>query len=131
MKTSTALITIPAITYTREAFTDRFGHKHKASKVTRKAYRRKTKRRKSKRAAPKNQQWFKPKVKSGWEKDAPLKERRSKTLKAHKGDLLSAARGKQALANVTTDTETQREAEKDAKFFLKEYHKKVKQDVSN
>jgi len=126
MKTSTALITIPAITYTREAFTDRFGHRHKASKVTRKAYKRKTKRRGSKKTTSKSQKWFNPKVKSGWEKGAPLKERRSKILKAHKGDLLSAARGKQALANVTTDKETKVEAEKDAKFFLKEYHKKVK-----
>ena len=124
MKLTTVLVNIPAITYTREAYTDPFGHRHKATKVHKRAHKPKVRRR-GKAKTPKEKRFFKPKVKSGWKKDMPLKERRALVLKSHKGDLLSAARGKQALANVTTDTETKVEAEKDAKYFLQLYHRKV------
>lgn len=124
MKLTTVTVNIPAITYTREAYTDRFGHKHEKKKITKKAHKQRVKRRNGKSKTTKEKRFFHPKVKSGWKKDMPLKERRALVLKSHKGDLLSAARGKQALANVTTDSETKREAEKDAKYFLQLYHKK-------
>ena len=65
--------------------------------------------------------WFKPGISSGWKKDMPPKERRELVLEAHGGDYLSAARSKQALANVTKDPATKRAAQADAEYFLKMY----------
>ena len=67
----------------------------------------------------KSEKWFNPKVHSGWEKNMPLTERRRKTLKAHKGSLLSSARAMQALANVTRDPATRKAAQVDANYFFK------------
>lgn len=67
---------------------------------------------------PESDQWYNPKVEMDWHKDSPIEERRQKALKAHKGSLLATARALQALANVTTDKETQQEAHKDATFFF-------------
>jgi hypothetical protein len=123
MKLTTVLVNIPAITYTREAYTDSCGNRHKAKKVTRKAHKQKVRRR-NKSKTSKEKKFFKPKVKSGWKKDMPVKKRRELELKAHKNNLLSASRAKQSLANVSTDRETKIEAEKDARYFLRLYHMK-------
>ena len=69
----------------------------------------------------KKTRWFHPKVKSGWSKVLSQRRRRQLTLKAHHGDLLSAARGKQALANVTSDRVTKELAQKDARYFFQQY----------
>jgi len=66
------------------------------------------------------------KTHSGWKKNMPMAERRVLTLQAHHGDLLAAARGKQALANLTKDSKTKRESQKDAKFFFAEYKREKK-----
>ena len=63
--------------------------------------------------------WFRPGVPSGWKKNMSLKERRELVLEAHNGDYLAAARSKQALANVTRDPMTKREALKDAEYFFR------------
>lgn len=68
---------------------------------------------------PKEKQWFRPSVHTGWEKDQPESERRTNVLNAHKGNELSAARSMQALSNVTTDKETRRLAREDAKYFFR------------
>ena len=70
--------------------------------------------------------WFKPKTRSGWSKDLPPKKRRAIVLRAHHGDLLSAARSKQALANVTRDMATKRAAKADAAYFYRRYRKTKK-----
>ena len=66
------------------------------------------------------------KTHSGWKKDMPMAERRALTLQAHHGNLLAAARGKQALANLTKDSKTKKESERDAKFFFQEYEQSKK-----
>lgn len=70
---------------------------------------------------PKKDRWYEPGVETGWEKDMPQGERRGLVLKAHKGDILASARSMQALANVTTDRETKREARVDALHFFREH----------
>lgn len=95
------------------------GTKSKDKDTTKKRKRRKSKT-KSKRT---NRNWFHPKVQSGWSKDDAPTVRRQAVLKAHKGNLLSAARGKIALANVTQDSATEKAARADAKYFLDKYHK--------
>lgn len=70
-----------------------------------------------------NEQWFDPQVETGWHKDTDRDLRRRKVLQSHNGDDLSAARGLQALANVTTDPETKREARRDAEYFFSVHRK--------
>jgi hypothetical protein len=67
--------------------------------------------------------WFPTETRThtGWKKELPMYERRKLSLKAHKGNLLSAARSLQALSNVTKDKETKKIAKKDADFFYKWY----------
>lgn len=114
------------VTYTRGAFVDRWGHKHSAVTVKRRVPSGdKKKRKRRKKRASKEKRWYSPKVHSGWKKDMPAKKRRRLTLTAHEGSLLSAARSKQALANVTQDEETRVLALKDAQYFFEE-HKKSK-----
>jgi len=72
---------------------------------------------------PKSEQWFNPDVEMNWGKDMPVNTRRRNALKAHGGDPLATARALQALANVTTDPATKKEAGKDAEHFF-ELHKK-------
>jgi hypothetical protein len=80
-----------------------------------------TKSRRSTKTKSSKKTWFHTKKTSGWKKDMPQKERRKVVLKSTHGDLLAAARGKQALANVSQDKETQVEAGKDAKYFYTQY----------
>lgn len=47
-------------------------------------------------------------------------------LDAHGRDTLSAARGMQALANVTTDKVTKKQARADAMFFYNKYKNEAK-----
>lgn len=70
--------------------------------------------------------WFKPGIESGWRKDMPLKERRELVLEAHGGDYLAAARSKQALANVSQDKGTKKEALKDARWFFRQHRLEVR-----
>jgi len=69
--------------------------------------------------------WFAPKTSSGWNKGDPAHIRRAHVLRAHHGDLLSAARSKQALANVNSgpagDRETAKKAAADAQYFFNKY----------
>jgi hypothetical protein len=69
--------------------------------------------------------WFHPQVKSGWTHTMPLTKRRRIVLKAHNGDKLSAARGKQALANVTkrTNKPVHNAALADARYFFAQHRK--------
>ncbi len=74
---------------------------------------------------PKTKQWYHPEVSdTGWSKDLPAVKRRRLALKAHGNDLLSTARSLQALANVTTDRETERLAKADAEWFYARYRNK-------
>ena len=75
---------------------------------------------------PKSKRWYDPKISSGWKADMPAGKRRAIELKARKGDLLEAARAKQALANVTTSRKTKKAAQADADYFFREYRKKKK-----
>ncbi len=118
---TTALVKVEGTTYLRKAYTDRYGHKHKAVEVTRKPYKKKTKQSKKRRTS-KNRKWFSPKVHMDWGKDMTLRKRRRNALKSHKGDLLATGRALVALANVTQDRETKIAARKDALHFL-ELHK--------
>jgi len=74
--------------------------------------------------------WFAPGKASGWKKSDPASVRRAKVLKAHRGDLLSAARSKQSLANVNSgpagDHETTVKAQSDANYFYKKYRAQQK-----
>ena len=75
-------------------------------------------------------EWFSPQIRSGWKKTDPAKVRRANVLKAHKGDLLGAARSKQALANVNSgpagDRETAVKAQADANYFFSKYKSQQK-----
>jgi len=75
---------------------------------------------------PKDKRWFKPGKPSGWEKSMPAEKRRRLTLQSHGNDLLSAARSKQHLTNVTSDLETKRKAQSDATYFYKKYRAEKK-----
>ena len=117
--TTTALVKVAGTTYVRRAYTDPYGHRHKAIEVTRGSHKRKARRSKKRRA--KCKKWFSPKVKMDWGKSMALRKRRGNALKAHKGDLLATGRALVALANVTEDSATELEARKDAKHFLELY----------
>ena len=67
---------------------------------------------------PESKKWYQHNVETNWHKDMSVEERRANALKAHKGDKLATARALQALANVTTDTETARLAKADADYFF-------------
>ena len=99
---------VPATTYTRSSYIDRWGHKHPAKRIRRASYRvkRKGRKRKSRRTKRK---WFKAGVHTGGEKGATQKERRREALKIHGGSKLATARALQVLAF---------EAGKDAKYFF-------------
>lgn len=70
---------------------------------------------------PKSKRWFRPSLHTGWDKNLPQETRVAKVVKAHKGNLLSAARSLRALANVTVDPETHRKATADARVLFKRY----------
>jgi len=117
---TTALVRIPETTYKRGSWVDRYGHRHKAVKVTRKGFRKAVKR-KGRRRTPKGRRWYHPKVKMNWSKNMPVEVRRENALDAHDGDMLATARALLALSNVTTDHETKAEARKDADYFFAQH----------
>lgn len=116
-------MTTALVTYERKAYVDQYGYKHPAKLIKRRVE--KKKRRKRRKSTKGKKRWYAPKVQSGWKKTMPAGKRRRLLLKAHKGSLLSAARSKQALANVTEDEETRVLALADAKYFF-ERHKEEK-----
>ena len=63
--------------------------------------------------------WYNPRVVTGWKKGDSINIRRNRVIDAYGGDYLAAARSMQALANVTTDSVTRREARRDAKYFYR------------
>lgn len=67
---------------------------------------------------PESEKWYEHGVEMNWRKDDPAETRRANALEAHKGDELATARALQALANVTTDTETANLAKADADYFF-------------
>jgi len=67
------------------------------------------------------EKWFHPETEdTGWHKDEPVGKRRVRILSAHKGDKVATGRSMVALANVTQDKETEKEARKDAEYFFRE-----------
>lgn len=114
-----AKLRVKSTTYKRKAWTDRYGHRHSATTVTRKSH--KIEDRGKLGRTPKKERWFDPETHTGWDKDFPMAKRRRLVLKAHGGDLLASGRGMQALANVSTDQKTRQEARKDALYFFKKY----------
>lgn len=111
------LLTVTRKAYTRDSYVDRFGYEHPRKRV--KSTRFKIKDRGAPGRTPKRKRWYQPKVKLNWKKGMAERTRRSNALKAHKGDVLATARSLQALANVTVDTATKREASKDARHFFR------------
>jgi len=71
----------------------------------------------------KKKKWFKSEIHSGWSKSLSANERRELVLESHDGDYLSAARSKQALANLTKDRDTKKKAQADADYFYLLYRK--------
>jgi hypothetical protein len=67
---------------------------------------------------PAADKWYEHNVEMHWHKNQTTEVRRANALAAHKGDTLAAARALQALANVTTDTDTAKLAKKDADYFF-------------
>jgi hypothetical protein len=67
---------------------------------------------------PESQKFYHPKVEMNWHKEDSEETRRANALKAHGGDELATARALQALANVTTDSETKKLAKADADYFF-------------
>lgn len=124
---TTALVKVLAPPHIRGTYVDLFGY-GPPTKATKNEGPKKKAKRKRKRKTSKKKRWYAPKVHSGWEKSQPAKVRRKVLLKAHKGNLLSAARSKQALANVTQDEETRELALADAKFFFEEHRKSKKEE---
>lgn len=113
------------VTYKRKAYVDRFGYRHPATTVKRRVAK-PAKKRKRRKSTKGKRRWYVPKVRSGWKKTQPARTRRKLLLKAHGGNLLSAARSKQALANVTEDEETRVLALADAQYFFEQYKKEKK-----
>lgn len=72
------------------------------------------------------EQFFHPKVHTGWQKNMPPKKRRRMMLQAHHGDELTSARAMQALSNVTTDQQTRVTAQSDADFFFRKHQRELK-----
>lgn len=107
--------------YIRKAYTRKDGTRVRASRVGGSTFR--VKDRGKRGRTPKSQQWYHPQVETGWKKDMPMSTRRSKALRAHKGDALATARGLQALANTTTDQATKRSAHSDAQYFYAQHRK--------
>ena len=70
---------------------------------------------------PESGRWYEHGAETGWSKSLPATERRELALGGHKGDVLAAARGLQALSNVTSDPTTRRLARADAQYFYREY----------
>jgi hypothetical protein len=66
---------------------------------------------------PESQKWYVHGPEMNWNKGMSTTTRRSNVLAAHKGDELATARSLQALANVTTDSETRSKANSDAEYF--------------
>lgn len=59
----------------------------------------------------------------GWHKDDSQTTRLRNAVKARRGNELKAARGLQALSNVTVDAETKRKAKADAKILYARHRK--------
>ncbi len=76
---STSVVKVPATTYTRSAYVDRWGHRHPASRISKAGYTRKAGRRKRKKTT-KSDRWYQPKVEMDWRKDTLQKPRKSKEL---------------------------------------------------
>jgi hypothetical protein len=68
--------------------------------------------------------WYKPKVHSGWTKNATPIARRRKVYASHKKNYLSSGRSMLALSNVSQDLKTSRLARQDANYFFR-MHKKT------
>jgi hypothetical protein len=71
---------------------------------------------------PENEKWYEHNVEMNWHKNQPAEVRRANALRAHGDDQLATARALQALANVTTDSETARLAKDDADYFFAIHH---------
>lgn len=76
------------------------------------------------------QRWFQAATEGsrplGWRKDMGQRQRIALAVKNRRGDTLAAARALNALANVTTDTETKRKARADASYLYKVHRQEAK-----
>jgi len=68
---------------------------------------------------PENEKWYHHNVEMNWHKDESADERRHNALQAHNGNELATGRALQALAKVTTDSETAKLARADAEYFFR------------
>jgi hypothetical protein len=75
---------------------------------------------------PKTDQWYNPKVHTGWRASMPADARRAVAIRAHKGMILATARSLMALANVQSNInpEVSRKARADADYFFRLYNKR-------
>jgi hypothetical protein len=108
--------------YRRKSYKRKGGVRVKASKVGGSAFRIKDRGKPGR--TPKSKRFFHPERHTGWRKTQKASTRRSKALKAHGGDYLATARSMQALANVTTDSETRWAARTDALYFFRKHNKR-------
>lgn len=67
--------------------------------------------------AKKTGKWYEHGKSLNWHKDDSQSKRRQAALKSRRGNVLKTARALQSLANVTTDRETKRKAQADARYF--------------
>ncbi len=116
-----ALLTVKRKAYKRKSYIRKDGTVVSASKVGGSTF--KVKDVGALGRTPKSKQWFEPKVHTGWSKDLSQKARIAKSVRAHKGDLLAAARSLIALHNVTTDSTTKRLAKADADILFARHNK--------
>ncbi len=85
----------------------------------------KVKTKKRQKRQKRQKRWFQPGKPIGWSKEMSQRKRRRAALESRNGNLLSAARALQALANVSRDAETRRKARADARYFYQLYRRKA------
>lgn len=112
------MLTVKRKAYKRKPYTRKGGVHVKGTSIPKATFKIKDKGKKGR--TPKSQQFYHPKVKTGWESDMPMAKRRRLALKGHKGDELATARGLLALSNVQKriNPEVSRKARADADYFF-------------
>ena len=71
-----------------------------------------------------SEKWFETGEPLNWHKEEGQAKRRAAALSSRNGNYLRTARALQALANVTTDSETKRKARADALYFFMKHKQK-------
>lgn len=117
------MLTVKRKSYKRKGYTRKGGVHVKSASVPSSTF--KIKDRGKQGRTPKSQQFYHPKVKTGWEADMPMEKRRRLALRGHKGNKLATARGLLALSNVQKriNPEVSRKARSDADYFFSKHNK--------